>query len=484
MKPMVSAGGATAPALVLLFCATAVAQEPANSPNGPKPLAWREKLHPAATHSQISLLTAAALAHLLLLLIVATPVSAESQETNPSIPSVLTLEWCMARASEANPALAEAAAMASAAKHRIRPAGAFDDPRLAYDASNVPIGDFDFDSTPLSGHQLGLRQKLPFPGLLSSRKGAAKRGFEASSLLVEDQRLLTDGAVETAWAELAFAQRALDITDRNIQLLRQLAATAESRYRVGSGLQQDVLRAQVELTALLQERLRREEAIARTSSHVVALLDLPADTELPRTASLNFTEAIPALSPLLTRLADRNARLRSAEKKVAEARLRIRVAELEGLPDIDLGIGYRVRKSVPGDAVDGDDFLSAGFTIRLPVDRSKWRAKVSEQRALLRRAEAELRGVRAGLSSRTRNAHAQLVRASSEEALLDTGLVPQARQSLEASRSAYKVGRIEFLSLLDSQVRLLGAELRLVRARADKRRAFAALETASGEKLR
>ena len=55
---------------------------------------------------------------------------------------------------------------------------------------------------------------------------------------------------------------------------------------------------------------------------------------------------------------------------------------------------------------------------------------------------------------------------------------------LEASRSAYTVGRIEFLSLLDSQVRLLGAELRLVRARADKRVAFAALESASGEKLR
>ena len=77
-----------------------------------------------------------------------------------------------------------------------------------------------------------------------------------------------------------------------------------------------------------------------------------------------------------------------------------------------------------------------------------------------------------------------LAGASSEEALLHTGLVPQARQSLESSRSAYKVGRIEFLSLLDSQVRLLDAELRLVRARADKRIAFAALETASGEKLR
>ena len=76
------------------------------------------------------------------------------------------------------------------------------------------------------------------------------------------------------------------------------------------------------------------------------------------------------------------------------------------------------------------------------------------------------------------------MRASSEEALLETGLVPQARQSLASSRSAYKVGRIEFLSLLDSQVRLLGAELRLARARADKRLAFASLEAAAGEKLR
>jgi outer membrane protein TolC len=181
--------------------------------------------------------------YVLLFVLVAIPASGATGEASAAIPSVLTLEWCLERGSKANPALAAAAAMASAAEHRIRPAGALDDPRFGYDASNVPTGDFDFDSTPLSGHQLGLRQKIPFPGLLSNRKNAAKRGFEASNLLFEDRQLLTDGAVESAWAELAFAQRALGITDRNIDLLRQLSATAESKYRVGSGLQQDVLRA-------------------------------------------------------------------------------------------------------------------------------------------------------------------------------------------------------------------------------------------------
>jgi outer membrane protein TolC len=419
-----------------------------------------------------------------MLLLAGTPATSQAERVGTAMPGVLTLEWCIERARLANPALARAAASAAAAGHRIEPAGALDDPRFAYEASNIPTGAFDFSSTPLSGHQLGLRQKLPFPGLLASREAAATRDAEAAALLLEDQGLVTEGAVEAAWSELGFAQQSLDITNRNIALLRQLAATAESRYRVGSGLQQDVLRAQVELTALLQERLRRIENIAASSARLAELLDLPARTDFPRTAGLEMAASQPPLEPLITSIDERSARLQAAARKVDEARARVRIVELEGLPDVDLGVGYRVRKRVAGDAVGGDDFLSAGITLRLPVDRSKWRARVAERRALLRRAEANLRAERAALAAATRRAHAGLVRASSEEALLETGLVPQARQSLESSRSAYEVGRIEFLSLLDSQVRLLDAELRLARARAEKRLAFAALEAAAGEKLR
>jgi len=414
----------------------------------------------------------------------ASPFIAVANVPSPEVPEPVTLAWCLERARQANPHLERVAAIASAARQRIAPAGALEDPRFSYEASNIPTGDFDFSSTPLSGHQLGLRQKLPFPGLLSNRKDAARRQAEASELLVDDQRFLIDGAVEMAWAELSFSQRALDITNRNVSLLRQLSATAESKYRVGNGLQLDVLRAQVELTALLQEQLGRNEAIERAEAQLVELLDLPAETHFPRTSELRLPADRPMLEALLGALEERNAKLGAARKNVEAAKARIKATEIEGMPDIDFGIGYRIRKSVPGDSVDGDDFVSAGLTIRLPVNRSKWRARVSEQRALLRRSKADLRAVRAELVSRTRRAHAELTRASSEEALLETGLVPQARQSLESSRSAYKVGRIDFLSLLDSQVRLLDAELRLVRARTDKRRAFAALEAATGEKLR
>ena len=401
----------------------------------------------------------------------------------PSLPNPLSLAWCLERAAQENPALAAESHAAEAAHARVGPAGALEDPRFSYEASNVPVSRWDFASTPLSGHQLWLRQRLPFPGLLGQQRAAARARADAAEVAVADRSRSLASAVEIAWSELGFAQRALSITDRNVALLRRFARTAEARYAVGSGLQQDVLRAQVELTALLDERLAREAAGVRAAAGLAALLDLPS-ASLPRTASLQDEATLPALEALIEGIDATSPRLRSRAAEVEAAERAARAAELRGYPDLDLGVGYRVRQDVVGDPVDGDDFFSAAVTVRLPVDRSRWRAEVAQHRALLRRAEARLREERAQLVGELRIAHAELLRADAEARLLETGLLPQARQSLESSRSGYEVGRIEFLSLLDSQVRLQRAELQHVRALADRRAAFAALEAAMGEGLR
>ena len=401
-----------------------------------------------------------------------------------ALPEPLALAWCLERADRANPEIEVAAALAGAANARILPAGRVDDPRFGYDASNIPVHDFDFKSTPLSGHQFALRQKLPFPGLLSAREQAADEASSAAGFELSDRRRRIRSAVETGWAQLGFAQRALEITDRNIALLQQLTRIAETKYSVGSGLQQDVLRAQVELTALLQERLARVAAEESAEGRLAALLDLPASTAFPPTSSIVDASPVPSIDPLYQRTVETNAQLKAMRAEVESAELAVRVVELEGYPDFDLGVAYRLRQRVPGDPVDGDDFVSAGVTIRLPVDRAKWRAREAEGRALLRRAEASLRSHEGSLQARLRAAHAELVRADQEAELLRTGLIPQALQSLASSRSAYEVGRIEFLSLLDSQVRLFAAELRAVRAVSDRRAAFGVLESVVGEDLR
>lgn len=400
------------------------------------------------------------------------------------VPDPVPLAWAIGLAERRSPALEQSDAARDEAAARIAPAGAWDDPRFSYEASNMPVSNLGFDATPLSGHQLVLRQKVPFPGLRGSRRDAARAELGAATSEVVQTRLAVYSAVERAWSELGFAQRALDVTERNLALLRRLIDTAEARYRVGGGLQQDVLRAQLELTTRLDEELRREAAVASANARLASLLDLPPETTFGRTTALEDDAPIPEIDAIVSDLDARSPSLIALSERVAAAERRIRAAELSGYPDVDLGVGYRIRKALAGDAVAGDDFLSAGITIRLPVNRSRWRAEAAGARAEHRRLRAAHRAARLDLEARARQAHAALVGADARARLIRGGLLPQAEQSLASARSAYEVGQIDILALIDSHVRLLDAELQHVRALADRRIAYAALETANGEVIR
>lgn len=439
---------------------------------------------PALEMPRVATVTAAADGHRAIMPSAHGSVSAATDTAASPLPDPLPLDWCLERARQSNPAIAADEAAAAAAAHRVSPAGALEDPRFSYEASNIPVGDFDFNSTPMSGNQLSLMQKFPFPGVLSNREKAARAGASAATEDLADRRFLVAAVVEGRWAELGFAQRALEITDTNVELLRQLTEIAQIKYSVGSGLQQDVLRAQVELTRLLEERLRRIEAIRSAESRLAAVLDLPLQTVFPTVGDLRDDSPLPQIASLLGPLEETSPLLRALAERVDEAERLQRVTELEGYPDFDVGVGYVIRQRVAGDPIGGDDFVSAGVTLRLPVDRGKWREMTAERAALVRRAKAMYRDERARLRDAVRTTFAALERADAAVDLLETGLVPQTRQSLDSSRSGYQVDKVDFLSLIDSQVRLLDAELSLVRAIADRRATFAALESAVGRELR
>ncbi len=409
---------------------------------------------------------------------------AAASSTLETLPAPLPLDWCLERARDTNPDLDVARMTAEAAEARVYPAGALPDPRFRYELSSLPTSDFDLDSTPISGQQLGLNQHFPFPGLLGNRREAASFAAGASQQDLGDESRRVDAAVERAWVELGFAQRALDVTLANIELLRQLAKIAEAKYKVGQGLQQDVIRAQVTLTELLDEQLRRDASIRSAEARLGNLLDLSVAAPYPRTTPLRETAALPDISVLLEQLEKTSPRLRAMEERIEEAEHRKRVAQLEGYPDFDLGLGYRIREKVMGDPVNGADYVGASITVRLPIDRKKWRSIVAERDALVRRTQAEYRRFRAMLRDAVQANYAVLERADREIELLEDGLLPQARQSLDSSRSGYEVDKVDFLSLIDSQVRLLNAELRLERAIADRRAAFASVEASAGVSLR
>ena len=253
--------------------------------------------------------------------------------------------------------------------------------------------------------------QLPFPGLLKSQREAARSIAQAAAAAVGDESRRVAAAVEWAWVELGFAQRALDVTDDNIELLRQFAKIAETKYRVGEGLQQNVIHAQAALTELLDERLERQAALRTAQARLGALLDLPVERPLPRTTSLRDAAPLPDPTTLIDRLDATSPRLQALAERIAAAQHQRRAVRLEGYPDFNVGLGYRVRQQVTGDPVAGDDFLGASVVVRLPLDRRKRRAQVAEQDALVRQSEAEHRRVRTQLRDAVMLRYADLERA-------------------------------------------------------------------------
>jgi cobalt-zinc-cadmium efflux system outer membrane protein len=84
--------------------------------------------------------------------------------------------------------------------------------------------------------------------------------------------------VKRAYYELYFIQKAIRITEDDKKLLTDLSAIAESKYRTGTVSQQDVLRAQVEVSNLESELIRLRQELESAQARLARLLHVSPDT--------------------------------------------------------------------------------------------------------------------------------------------------------------------------------------------------------------
>jgi outer membrane protein TolC len=149
-------------------------------------------------------------------------------------------------------------------------AGALPDPTLSLNAMNMPTDTFSLDQEPMTQMQVALSQSFPFPGKRKLRREAVEYQAAASDQMETERRGAIIGDVRIAWWQLMSLDRALQIVEQNKDLMRDFVQIAQTKYRVGSGLQQDVLLAQLELSRLLGRELRlqgmRRSSRARLNS--------------------------------------------------------------------------------------------------------------------------------------------------------------------------------------------------------------------------
>jgi outer membrane protein TolC len=342
----------------------------------------------------------------------------------------------------------------------------------------MPIGDMAETAAGQVQATIGISQKLPIPQKLNAAAEAARGETRAALAELEQTKLEVAAEARRAFWRYWLADRALIVTRQNADLLADLQAAATAQLRAGRAGQADVLRAATELAALENRIIDLELDKQVAAAALNRLLDRPVDAELPEPPDVR--PQVPAV------VAGSNPRLAARLAEIDAARQRLRLARLDDIPDLIVMANYGFVED-DGLAVmaNGDDQWSIGFGINLPVWRDKQRAQVRERLADVLRQQDELAATTNDIEFEIREAVAEVEAQQRLVELFDDEIIPQARQTVDATAAAYRAGNADFLDYVDAWRRLLDFELAqrqatsaLGRAAADLREAIGVAEPA------
>ncbi len=367
---------------------------------------------------------------------------------------------------------------------RVPQAGALEDPMLGLDLRNVPTSSLDFDSTPMSGKQLMVSQRIPLPGVLRARERAAESAAGAASEVLADRTGTIVNLVKQGYFALAFLDRAIKVTEKNRTLLQDMVRIAQKKYAVGRGLQQDVLKAQVSLSALQNRLIRLNTERLLAEARLNRVLNRPMDT------SVNAPdEVIPTPFGMSVEDAQRLALahrplLKEIEQTISMWAATEQVAQRAGWPNLTFRLGYLQRALAGSDPVNGSDFLSFGVSMNLPVFNGRKRDnQVAEAQANIRTVRARKEDISRKIQFRVQEICLEVDRHWKEAELFRTAILPQAQQSLESAMAGYQVDKVDFMALLDNQVSLFQFEIETYHHVIQREKKLAELEAVVGKRL-
>jgi outer membrane protein TolC len=385
-----------------------------------------------------------------------------------------------------NPGLAELQARARALAAVPAQKGALPDPRLSLNAMNLPLDSFDLSQEPMTQLQIGFSQTLPYPGKLSLSAAAAEHERDAAHWQVEEMRLKLVRDVKTVWWNLYYLDRALEIIEHTRDLLRQLVEVAQTKYKVGKGLQQDVLLAQLELSKLLDQAFQLQGSRRNQAIKLNALMNKATDSAitLPGKRSLKPV-AIEKEHRDLQKLAFETRPLLAARKSLMDAaRARVGLAKKDYFPDFKLGATYGYRGGENPDGGARSDFLSLMFSMNLPLYSANRQDKAVDQRtSQLLQQRYKLDEAQEKVQAEVSRAVSDYRQAYDQMRLLEGGIIPQASQTVASMLAAYQVNKVDFLNLVQAQITLFNYETRYWSALSQTRQSLARLTAAVGGEL-
>jgi outer membrane protein TolC len=415
-----------------------------------------------------------------------TPESKPSETPSPAEPgkgpaTLLNVDQLVEEALQNNPEILAARQKWEVFKEKIPQAYALPDPMLGLGIINLPTN-FSFRKEDMTMKEISVSQMFPFPGKRPLMKEMAEKEAEAvySEIQGKIQQVIKD--VKAAYYELSHVYRATEVIRRNKEILETFARIAETRYSVGEGIQQDVIKAHVEVSKMVDELLMQNQKQRALEAKLNALLSRSPETLLGKPEEVVLRKIPHTLEELQQMALEMNPTLKGMKKMIEAKEKAYDLAKREYYPDFNFKFAYGQRDNGPD--MKRRDMLTGMMEINIPIFyKSKQDRKVAETKADIMGTEAQYRAMKNEISFMIVDMTSMIHRVERQIELYKTGIIPQAGLQIASAMSAYRVNKADFMTLLDSQMTLYKYELEYHQALTEYDKNVATLGAVMGKQL-
>jgi outer membrane protein, heavy metal efflux system len=378
-----------------------------------------------------------------------------------------------------NPEILAAQKRLEEARQRPAQQSALPDPTVSFgwNSNGNPLPGAGLGTQPTANIGVMASQEFPWPGKLRLRGDIARREADAEAEEYRAVELNVVSRLKQAYHRLHHAYQMQGVLERNRDLLRNLLSVTEARYSVGKAPQQDVFKAQTQLSVIETRVIQMERERHAREAEINALLDRRPDSPLgqppdEKTDIIGFT-----LEDLEAKAGEAAPELRRDRNMLERAETALNLAHKEYYPDTTLNAGYYNMGTTPPMYMFRAD-------VRIPIYyRHKQRAAETEQAEGVVEAQRTYEAASQSLLYRIQDDYLTAQTASKLMEIYDKTILPQARFAVDSSLASYENGTTDFLNVLNNYMAVFDAEMNYHEQMQEFHLALARLEELTGVEL-
>src|SRR5438128_2431747 len=319
----------------------------------------------------------------------------------------------------------------------------------------------------------GASQDIPYPGKRGLRARVAEHEAESMEAQADSVRKDVVGNLKMVYFRLAYIQQTLGVLQKSDELLNQVQQATEARYRVGQGNQQDVLKAQLQHTKILQEIAHHHQEEGLLEAQIKQLLGRPQESADIVTETLAARTLPYSAADLLQKAREKNPDVRSKQAAIQQQTTQVELANKNFRPDLNVAYMYQHTSD------KSRDYYMATFGIRLP-NRGRQKAELAEAQQKQEQARRELDSESQRVLSEVQQQYVKAETSEERLKIYSDGLVPQSEATFQSALSAYQSNRQDFESLLSGFLDVLNLDLEYRSELVEHDSALAELERLTG----